>query len=197
MCDIIATPAGTEIPPRYRRDTAGTGNACHETEALDWAKQIFAELPVAGLLSARPIRCDPQRGRIIVAFQARREFCHLVGSVQGEMPTEMLDLAMSFAMLYAPDDGHVVPSSEVKTSFIAPARPGAIVGEGMLVRKGRSIRHHGRQARRPARQPSRHCERHRPDPPARRTPPVWMKPGDVLEVEISGSGILRNPVVAE
>jgi len=31
----------------------------------------------------------------------------------------------------------------------------------------------------------------------RRTPPVWMKPGDVLEVEISGIGILRNPVVAE
>jgi 2-keto-4-pentenoate hydratase/2-oxohepta-3-ene-1,7-dioic acid hydratase in catechol pathway len=31
----------------------------------------------------------------------------------------------------------------------------------------------------------------------RRTPPVWMKPGDVLEVEISGIRILRNPVVAE
>jgi 2-keto-4-pentenoate hydratase/2-oxohepta-3-ene-1,7-dioic acid hydratase in catechol pathway len=31
----------------------------------------------------------------------------------------------------------------------------------------------------------------------RRTPPVWMKPGDVLEVEISGIGTLRNPVVAE
>jgi hypothetical protein len=55
-----------------------------ETEALDWAKHIFAELPVAGLLSARPIRCDPQRGRITVAFQAHREFHNLVGSVQGE-----------------------------------------------------------------------------------------------------------------
>jgi len=31
----------------------------------------------------------------------------------------------------------------------------------------------------------------------RRTPPVWMKPGDVLEVEISGIGTLRNPVVDE
>jgi 2-keto-4-pentenoate hydratase/2-oxohepta-3-ene-1,7-dioic acid hydratase in catechol pathway len=31
----------------------------------------------------------------------------------------------------------------------------------------------------------------------RRTPPVWMKPGDILEVEISGIGVLRNPVVAE
>jgi 2-keto-4-pentenoate hydratase/2-oxohepta-3-ene-1,7-dioic acid hydratase in catechol pathway len=31
----------------------------------------------------------------------------------------------------------------------------------------------------------------------RRTPPIYMKPGDVLEVEITGIGTLRNPVVAE
>ena len=30
-----------------------------------------------------------------------------------------------------------------------------------------------------------------------RTPPIWMKPGDVCEVEIEGVGILRNPVGAE
>lgn len=32
---------------------------------------------------------------------------------------------------------------------------------------------------------------------AKRTPPLWMKPGDVVEVEISGVGILRNGVIAE
>jgi 2-keto-4-pentenoate hydratase/2-oxohepta-3-ene-1,7-dioic acid hydratase in catechol pathway len=31
----------------------------------------------------------------------------------------------------------------------------------------------------------------------RRNPPLWMKPGDVLEVEISGIGILRSRVVDE
>ncbi len=30
-----------------------------------------------------------------------------------------------------------------------------------------------------------------------RKPPLWMKPGDVVEVEIDGIGLLRNPVVAE
>jgi 2-keto-4-pentenoate hydratase/2-oxohepta-3-ene-1,7-dioic acid hydratase in catechol pathway len=30
-----------------------------------------------------------------------------------------------------------------------------------------------------------------------RTPPLWMKPGDVVEVEISGIGTLRNPVAQE
>ncbi|TPG59666.1 FAA hydrolase family protein [Roseomonas nepalensis] len=32
---------------------------------------------------------------------------------------------------------------------------------------------------------------------AKRNPPLWMKPGDVAEVEISGIGVLRNPVVQE
>ena len=32
---------------------------------------------------------------------------------------------------------------------------------------------------------------------ARRDPPLWMKPGDVVEVEISGVGTLRNPIAAE
>ncbi len=30
-----------------------------------------------------------------------------------------------------------------------------------------------------------------------RTPPRWLRPGDVVEVEIDGVGLLRNPVVAE
>ena len=31
----------------------------------------------------------------------------------------------------------------------------------------------------------------------RRNPPLWMKPGDVLEVEISGIGTLRNRIIDE
>ena len=30
-----------------------------------------------------------------------------------------------------------------------------------------------------------------------RTPPQWMKPGDVCEVEIEAIGVLRNPIVGE
>ncbi|MFZ4760551.1 MAG: fumarylacetoacetate hydrolase family protein, partial [Burkholderiaceae bacterium] len=29
---------------------------------------------------------------------------------------------------------------------------------------------------------------------ARRTPPVWMKAGDVCEIEIDKVGVLRNPI---
>jgi 2-keto-4-pentenoate hydratase/2-oxohepta-3-ene-1,7-dioic acid hydratase in catechol pathway len=30
-----------------------------------------------------------------------------------------------------------------------------------------------------------------------RKPPLWMKPGDVVEVEVSGVGVLRNNIIAE
>ena len=32
---------------------------------------------------------------------------------------------------------------------------------------------------------------------AKRNPPLWMKPGDVVEVEIDKVGLLKNPVAAE
>ena len=32
---------------------------------------------------------------------------------------------------------------------------------------------------------------------AARTPPLWMKPGDTVEVDISSIGVLRNPIIAE
>jgi 2-keto-4-pentenoate hydratase/2-oxohepta-3-ene-1,7-dioic acid hydratase in catechol pathway len=32
---------------------------------------------------------------------------------------------------------------------------------------------------------------------ARRKPPVWMKPGDIVEIEVDRIGVLRNPVVDE
>ena len=31
----------------------------------------------------------------------------------------------------------------------------------------------------------------------KRNPPLFMKPGDVAEVEISGIGVLKNPIEAE
>jgi 2-keto-4-pentenoate hydratase/2-oxohepta-3-ene-1,7-dioic acid hydratase in catechol pathway len=32
---------------------------------------------------------------------------------------------------------------------------------------------------------------------SRRTPPLWMKPGDVVEVEIDRVGLLRNGIADE
>src|ERR1700684_2891775 len=121
--------------------TGGPRPSQHESEAqaLAWADRRFVQLPVAGLLGARAISCDPVSGRMRVAFTATHEFTNLIGSVQGGLMTAMLDLAMSFAALVTLDDDYVVPTLEIKTTFISPGRPGEIVGDGMVLRKGRSV----------------------------------------------------------
>ena len=123
--------------------TNGAGGACMKTaeaEALDWISQTYATNPVATLLGARPLACDPAVGKITIAFEAKPEFCNLLGTVQGGMLAAMLDLVMSFAALATMGGpGWVVPTVDMTTHFLSPARPGPIVGEGAVVKKGRTI----------------------------------------------------------
>ena len=111
-----------------------------EAEALDWIRRVYATNPIATLLGAKPLACDPAAGRITIAFDARPEFCNLLGTVQGGMLAAMLDLVMSFSVLCTMGGpGWVVPTIDMHTNFLSPARPGPIVGDGAVVKKGRSI----------------------------------------------------------
>jgi uncharacterized protein (TIGR00369 family) len=111
-----------------------------ETEALAWIKQTFAEeLPVARLLGARPLSCDPKAGCLTVEFTPRPEFLNLLGWIQGGILTAMLDTVMSFAVLCTLDRQHVVPSLEIETTYLAPAKLAPVFGEGRLLRRGRAI----------------------------------------------------------
>jgi hypothetical protein len=132
---MIATPAGTEIPPRYRRDTAETGIACHRNRGARLGEAHLRRITARGaaLRAADSLRSAARADHRRVPGPPRVPQSRRFGP--GGMLTAMLDLAMSFAVPCALEDGHVVSSLEVKTSFIAPARPGAIVGDGMLVRK--------------------------------------------------------------
>jgi uncharacterized protein (TIGR00369 family) len=110
-----------------------------EAAALDWIRRTYATNPVATLLGADPLACDPVAGRITIAFEAKPDFCNLLGTVQGGMLAAMLDMAMSFSVLCTVGPGHVVPTIDMNTHFLSPAKPGRIVGEGAIVKKGRSI----------------------------------------------------------
>jgi uncharacterized protein (TIGR00369 family) len=110
-----------------------------EAAALDWIRRTYATNPIATLLGADPLACDPVAGRITIAFEAKPEFCNLLGTVQGGMLAAMLDMVMSFAVLCTVGPGHVVPTIDMNTHFLTPAKPGRLVGEGAIVKKGRSI----------------------------------------------------------
>jgi uncharacterized protein (TIGR00369 family) len=111
-----------------------------EAEALDWISRTYATNPIATLLGAKPLACDPQAGKVTIAFEAKPEFCNLLGTVQGGMLAAMLDLVMSFSVLCTMGGpGWVVPTIDMTTHFLSPARPGPVIGEGAVVKKGRTI----------------------------------------------------------
>jgi uncharacterized protein (TIGR00369 family) len=111
-----------------------------EAAALDWIRRTYENNPIALLLGADPLGCDPVAGRITIAFEAKPEFCNLLGSVQGGMLAAMLDMVMSFSVLCTMGGpGFVVPTVTMNTQFLSPAKPGRIVGEGAVVKKGRSV----------------------------------------------------------
>jgi uncharacterized protein (TIGR00369 family) len=111
-----------------------------EAAAIDWITRTYSTNPIATLLGAKPLACDPEAGRITIAFEAKPEFCNLLGTVQGGMLAAMLDLVMSFSVLATMGGpGFVVPTIDMTTHFLSPARPGRIVGEGAVVKKGRTI----------------------------------------------------------
>jgi 2-keto-4-pentenoate hydratase/2-oxohepta-3-ene-1,7-dioic acid hydratase in catechol pathway len=63
---------------------------------------------------------------------------------------------------------HSIPRQIAYASTVAPLRPGGVIVTGTPGGIG-----------------------------AKRTPPLWMKAGDVVEVEVDRIGVLRNPIVDE
>lgn len=80
---------------------------------------------------------DPA-GRARIEYRAGTHMCHSGGVVQGGFVTGWIDAAMAHAAI-AMAGADVVPMSlELKVSFFAPVRPGAVFAEGWVERRGRS-----------------------------------------------------------
>lgn len=76
-------------------------------------------------------------GRAVLEYLAGPHMCHSGGVVQGGFVCGWIDAAMAHAVIAeAPD---MVPMSlEVKVAFFAPARPGPLIAEGWIERRGRA-----------------------------------------------------------
>ena len=75
-----------------------------------------------------------------VAFEARADLlCNPMGQIQGGYVCAMLDECMSVAGMISSGMTHVVPTLEMKTSFLRPALPGALRGIGRVIKWGKTI----------------------------------------------------------
>ncbi|SEJ03287.1 uncharacterized domain 1-containing protein [Sphingomonas sp. OV641] len=77
-------------------------------------------------------------GRARLEYRAGQHMCHSGGVVQGGFVTGWIDAAMAHAAIAMGGPDIVPMSLELKVSFFAPARPGLVIAEGWVERRGRS-----------------------------------------------------------
>src|SRR5689334_3298764 len=95
--------------------------------------------PCARLLGWRVLAAKPKDGWIKVGFDARWEFTNPAGYVQGGFLAAMLDDTMGPAVFVHTEGRYFPPTIDMHVSFLAPARPGRLVGEGRVLQLGKSF----------------------------------------------------------
>ena len=76
-------------------------------------------------------------GRTVIEYEVGPQMCHSGGVAQGGFVCGWIDAAMAHASLsIAPE---MTPMSlELKVSYFAPARPGLVIAEGWIERRGKA-----------------------------------------------------------
>ena len=85
----------------------------------------------------RRIEMSPE-GRAVIEYEAGLHMCHSGGVVQGGFVTGWIDAAMAHAAIAMSGPGIVPMSLELKVSFFAPARPGKVIAEAWVEKRGRT-----------------------------------------------------------
>lgn len=76
-------------------------------------------------------------GRAVIEYEVGAHMCHSGGVAQGGFVCGWIDAAMAHASVSLMPD--LTPMSlELKVSYFAPARPGLVVAEGWIERRGRA-----------------------------------------------------------
>jgi uncharacterized protein (TIGR00369 family) len=86
----------------------------------------------------RRIEFNPE-GRAVLEYEAGLHMCHSGGVVQGGFVTGWIDAAMAHALIAALGFEIVPMSLELKVSFFAPTRPGRVIAEGWVERRGKTL----------------------------------------------------------
>jgi len=78
-----------------------------------------------------------EAGRAAIEYEVAPHMCHSGGVAQGGFVCAWIDTAMAHASIALLPD--MTPMSlELKVSYFAPARPGRVIAEGWIERRGRS-----------------------------------------------------------
>jgi len=96
--------------------------------------------PAAETLGKQVHEIDPARGFIRASFFAGDHFINRGGRIYGGFIAAMLDGLCGHAVRLTHDaPGTPQVTLELKTSFFAEAKPGRLMGEGLVRHRGKSI----------------------------------------------------------
>lgn len=95
--------------------------------------------PCAELLGWHVLDARPREGWIRIGFVARPEFTNPAGFIQGGFLAAMLDDTMGPAVFVMSEGALYTATIDMNVSYLAPAKPGPLIGEGRVVQLGKSI----------------------------------------------------------
>ena len=95
--------------------------------------------PCARLLGWHVLDARPADGWIRIGFTGRPEFLNPAGFVQGGFLTAMLDDSMGPAVFAMTQGALYTATIDLNVSFLAPAKPGPLFGEGQVLQLGKTV----------------------------------------------------------
>jgi uncharacterized protein (TIGR00369 family) len=99
----------------------------------------FPRPPCAELLGWHVLDARPKDGWICIGFEGKPEFLNPAGFVQGGFLAAMLDDTMGPAVLIHTEGATYTSTIDMSVSFLAPARPGPLFGEGQVIQLGKTV----------------------------------------------------------
>jgi uncharacterized protein (TIGR00369 family) len=95
--------------------------------------------PSSKLLGWHLMDARPKDGWVRIGFEGKQEFCNPAGFVQGGILSAMLDDTMGPAVFVMTEGKLYTATISMTVNFLAPARPGPIIGEADVTQLGRTI----------------------------------------------------------
>jgi uncharacterized protein (TIGR00369 family) len=106
---------------------------------IDTALDRLEAPPSSKLLGWRLLDARPEQGWVRIGFDGKKEFCNPAGFVQGGILAAMLDDTMGPAVFVMTEGRLYTATITITVNFLAPAKPGPIVGEANVTQLGKTI----------------------------------------------------------
>jgi uncharacterized protein (TIGR00369 family) len=110
-----------------------------EASVIATALDRLTAPPSSKLLGWRLLDARPGDGWVRIGFDGKQEFCNPAGFVQGGILTAMLDDTMGPAVFVMTEGKLYTATITMTVNFLAPAKPGPIVGEADVTQLGKTI----------------------------------------------------------